>query len=96
MADFDQPRPAWTPNDPLKDIVGERPQPIIPLTKAMALPTQKEQLHETRRATFSSAMMQALLMHNGANASEANLSRMASMAVRCADLLLAELDKAQR
>ena len=73
------------------------PEPI-PLTQPVRIAApvpldQKSQLHETRRQMFAGQALQALLMHNGANASEANLSRMAQLAVRSADLLLIELEK---
>lgn len=54
---------------------------------------QKNQLHETRRSQFSGQIFSSLIVHSGANASEQNLSRMAQLAVRAADLLLVELEK---
>jgi hypothetical protein len=51
---------------------------------------------DPRRAQFAGQVFASLVVHSGANASDSNLSRMAQLSVRAADLLLVELDKPTR
>ncbi len=65
-----------------------QPQPTAPGPS-----TFPEHQRNMRRGDFSAQIFSSLVVHSGANASEQNLGRMAQLAVRAADLLLAELDK---
>lgn len=65
------------------------PQPAAPVVNVI------QPSHTSRRDTFTGQIFASLIVHSGANASEQNLQRMAQLAVRASDLLLAELDKSK-
>lgn len=92
----DAPGPIRAEPIPLTSPVAQwQPEPVAapPTPQPTFSEHQKVQLHETRRSQFSGQIFASLVVHSGANASEQNLQRMAQLAVRAADLLLAELDK---
>jgi len=57
---------------------------------------QKKSLRDTRRHTFAGLLLQSLIGHAGANATDATLVQLSQTAVRAADVLLRELDKPTR